>query len=272
MASINKLLTIMQALRDPETGCPWDLKQDFKSIAPHTIEEAYEVADAIERNDLDDLKDELGDLLLQVVFHSQMATEDNIFNFDDVVDAICDKMTRRHPHVFAGAIIEDAETQSKNWEALKKEERNKKRSTKTSNEFHSDDSILSSVTAKLSSLTRARKLTKEAAKVGFDWSDAGSVMHKVDEELAELKEAIDSSDQEHIAEEFGDLMFVMANLARKLAIDPDACLRSANQKFIRRFQFIEKSLHSQSKVMSKVSLAEMDALWDLAKTKEAKTT
>ena len=258
----------MQQLRDPETGCPWDVEQDFKSIAPYTIEEAYEVADAIERNDLSDLKDELGDLLLQVVFHSQIASEAKEFSFDDVVQAICDKMTRRHPHVFAGASINDAEAQTKNWEALKSQERQQKRQLKTSNEFHPEDSILSSVTAKLPSLVRARKLTKKAATVGFDWTDAGSVMHKVDEELSELKEAIESDDQEHIAEEFGDLMFVMANLARKLKIDPDACLRSANQKFIRRFNFIEKSLHTKSKSLAEATLDEMDYLWNSAKRQE----
>ena len=268
MSSINKLLDIMRQLRDPQTGCPWDLEQDFKSIAPYTIEEAYEVADAIERNDLDDLKDELGDLLLQVVFHSQMAQEAEEFNFDDVVDAICDKMTRRHPHVFAGESIGDAEAQTRNWEALKEKERQQKRISKTTNGFLPEDSILSSVTAKLPSLTRAKKLTKKAAKVGFDWSDAGSVMHKVDEELDELKEAIASSDINHINEEFGDLMFVMANLARKLNIDPDASLRSANQKFIRRFHFIEKQLTAQSKLLQNASLEEMDTLWNLAKIAE----
>ena len=268
MASINKLLEIMQALRDPKTGCPWDIEQDFKSIAPYTIEEAYEVADAIERNNLDDLKDELGDLLLQVVFHSQIAAEDKLFSFDDVLDSICDKMTRRHPHVFSGATIENANAQSKNWESLKEQERQQKRTTKLSTDFQPEDSILSSVTAKLPSLTRAKKLTKKAATVGFDWSDAGSVMHKVDEELAELKEAIDSSDKEHIIEEFGDLMFVMANLARKLKIDPDASLRSANQKFIRRFQFIEESLHKDSKLLIDANLTELDALWNEAKYQE----
>ena len=268
MSSISKLLDIMRQLRDPQTGCPWDLEQDFKSIAPYTIEEAYEVADAIERNDLDDLKDELGDLLLQVVFHSQMANEAEIFNFDDVVEAICEKMTRRHPHVFAGKSIGDAESQAKNWEAYKKQERLQKRSVKQSNKLNPENSVLSSVTAKLPSLTRAQKLTKQAAKVGFDWSDAGSVMHKVDEELAELKEAIASSNQEHITEEFGDLMFVMTNLARKLKIDPDASLRSANQKFIRRFHFIERQLAAQSKSLESTSLEEMDSLWNLAKVAE----
>jgi len=258
----------MQQLRDPKTGCPWDIEQDFKSIASYTIEEAYEVADAIERNDLDDLKDELGDLLLQVVFHSQMASEENVFDFDDVVEAICDKMTRRHPHVFAGASIKDAEAQTKNWEALKEQELKEKRSNRPSAQFQVENSILSSITGKLPSLTRAKKLTKKAAKVGFDWSDTGSVMHKVDEELSELKQAIKSSEIEHVKEEFGDLMFVLANLARKLNIDPDASLRSANQKFVRRFQFIEKTLHSESKTLNDANLAEMDALWDLAKAKE----
>ncbi len=261
----------MQQLRDPETGCPWDIEQNFKSIAPYTIEEAYEVADAIERDDLLDLKDELGDLLLQVVFHSQMASEANEFNFEDVVDAICDKMTRRHPHVFSGETIESAEAQTKNWESLKAQERALKMSLRSSTEFQAEDSILASVTAKLPSLVRARKLTKTAAKVGFDWSDAGSVMHKVDEELTELKEAIASNDQEHIAEEFGDLMFVMANLARKLKIDPDASLRSANQKFIRRFHFIEKELLKQSKSINDANLEEMDALWEVAKLVEKNT-
>lgn len=258
----------MRQLRDPETGCPWDIKQDFKSIAPYTIEEAYEVADAIERNNLEDLKDELGDLLLQVVFHAQMASESKEFGFDDVVDAICDKMTRRHPHVFADAQIQDADAQTKNWESLKAKEREAKKSTRDKEIFHLDDSILASVTAKLPSLVRAKKLTKKAATVGFDWSDAGSVMHKVDEELAELKEAIASEDQDHMVEEFGDLMFVMANLARKLKIDPEASLRGANQKFIKRFNFIEKELFSQSKSLEDASLEEMDSLWELAKSAE----
>lgn len=255
---MQQLLNIMQALRDPKTGCPWDVQQNFKSIAPYTIEEAYEVADAIERGDLGDLNDELGDLLLQVVFHAQMAKEQDAFEFKDVVNSICDKMTRRHPHVFGNEQVGTAEEQSRNWEKLKAQERAEKDPNKQS-------SLLDSVTANLPSLKRAQKLTETAAKVGFDWPDANSVFNKLDEERVELEEAIQSAKQEAIFEEFGDLLFVMTNLARKLGIDSDASLRAANQKFIQRFQFIESELIKADSSLDKASLEQMDALWEKAK-------
>lgn len=258
-ADINNLLKIMQQLRDPDTGCPWDVQQDFSSIAPYTVEEAYEVVDAIQRDNLDDLKDELGDLLLQVVFHAQMASEQGVFDFGDVVDSICDKMTRRHPHVFADATIKDAEAQTKNWEDIKAQER----ATRHSGDIQT--SLLDTVPNNLPGLLRAKKLTQKAASVGFDWPDVNSVLDKMDEELAELREAIVSNDKTHIAEELGDLLFVMANLARKLKLDPESSLGLTNQKFIQRFQFIEKSLSTQSKTLESATLDEMDALWDLAK-------
>lgn len=256
---IKELLKIMQQLRDPDTGCPWDVEQDFKSIVPYTIEEAYEVADAIQRHDLDDLKDELGDLLLQVVFHSQMASEQAAFDFGDVVNSICNKMIRRHPHVFAGASVKDSQTQSKNWEAIKAQERAVKQPSGSQN------SILDSVPNNLPGLLRAKKLTKKAASVGFDWPNVESVLAKVDEELAELREAIASGDKEHVAEELGDLTFVMANVARKLDLDPDQSLRSANQKFIQRFHYIEDSLTAQGTSVKEASLETMDELWNEAK-------
>jgi len=251
----------MQQLRDPEQGCPWDIEQDFKSIAPYTIEEAYEVADAIARDDLDELKDELGDLLLQVVFHSQMASEQDVFDFNDVVTAICDKMTRRHPHVFADKNIANAAEQSKSWEALKAQERAAKNS-------QSEHSLLASIPNNLPALARAVKLTKKAASVGFDWSSVREVIDKVDEELIELKQALDKGSSEEIEEEFGDLLFVLANFARKSRFDPASSLSSANLKFIRRFQFIENTLIQKNTSLADASLADMDALWEQAKQYE----
>ena len=261
--TLDDLLSIMQKLRDPDFGCPWDLEQDFKSIAAYTIEEAYEVADAIQRGSLEDLQDELGDLLLQVVFHSQMASEltelEGRFDINSVISCICEKMIRRHPHVFSDAVIADAQTQTESWETIKAAERSAKQSN------GSPESILETIPPNLPSLVRAKKLTKKAATVGFDWPDINSVLEKVDEELAELREAIASGNLEHTAEELGDLLFVITNVARKLKIDPDTSLRSANQKFIQRFHFIEKALLEQSKTLETASLDEMDALWDLAK-------
>lgn len=258
--SIQSLLDIMAKLRDPDTGCPWDLEQNFKSIAPYTIEEAYEVADAIERNDLSDLKEELGDLLLQVVFHSQMAKELNQFGFEDVVVSICEKMVRRHPHVFSDASIANADEQTALWDKLKAEERKAKASETLS--------ILDDVPSSLPGLSRARKLTRRAANVGFDWPDRLSVFNKLDEELTELHEAINSNKQDHIEEEFGDLLFVLANLSRHIKIDPESALRRANQKFIKRFQFIEDYVSRQGKRLEDYSLSELDAFWDAAKSSE----
>lgn len=259
---INSLIDIMRQLRDPETGCPWDLEQNFKTIAPYTIEEAYEVADAIERNDLNELKDELGDLLLQVIFHSQMAKEEGAFEFNDVVTSICDKMIRRHPHVFSDTKINDPDEQTALWDKIKAEERAAKSEGKES------VSILDDVPNNLPGLLRARKLTRRAANVGFDWPDANSVLDKLDEESDELKEAIESKDQDHIEEEFGDLLFVLANLSRHLKIDPEKALRRANQKFVSRFHSIERETAAQGKTLESSSLDELDALWNAAKLTE----
>ena len=251
-----RLLAIMRALRDPETGCPWDLEQDFASIAPYTIEEAYEVADAIERQAWDELKGELGDLLFQSVFHAQMAAEKGLFTFDEVADTMSDKMVARHPHVFGDASRDkSAEQQTRDWEAIKAAER----------AARAQQGVLDGVAAGLPALTRAVKLQNRAARVGFDWPSTDQVLDKLAEEMAELREA---TDPDHRAEEFGDLLFVMANLARHLDIDPEAALRAANAKFIRRFRAIEAALAEQGRRPQDSSLAEMDALWDAAKARE----
>ena len=231
---VARLREIMRRLRDPETGCPWDIVQTFDTIAPYTIEEAYEVADAIARGDDGDLRDELGDLLLQVVYHARMAEEAGAFGFDDVARAICDKMVRRHPHVFGDESRDKTpERQTADWERIKAAERAGRVETA---------SALDGVAAGLPALTRAVKLQNRAARVGFDWPDAGHVTAKIAEEAAELAEAAKSGDADHTREEYGDLMFVMANLARHLDIDPEAALREANLKFTRRFQAVEASL------------------------------
>jgi ATP diphosphatase len=246
-----RLLAIMARLRDPVSGCPWDIEQDFASIAPYTIEEAYEVADAIERGAMDDLRGELGDLLFQAVYHAQMADEAGHFDFADVVRAISDKMVRRHPHVF-GTESRDksADQQTRDWEKLKAAERG-------------TASALDGVAAGLPALTRAVKLQNRAARVGFDWPDVGGVLDKIVEETAELVEVRD--DAARAFEEYGDLMFVMANLARHLKIDPEAALRAANAKFTRRFHAIEAALAAEGRSPAESTLAEMDALWDAAK-------
>jgi len=255
---IDALLAVMAQLRNPQGGCSWDLEQNFRTIAPYTIEEAYEVADAIERGDMASLKDELGDLLFQTVFHAQMAEEAGLFDFADVVEAITDKMTRRHPHVFAEADLRTAEEQTDAWEKQKAEERGAKGHT----------SLLDDVPAGHAGLTRAVKLQKRAARVGFDWTDAKDVLNKISEETAELAEAIDLSDPDKIEDEFGDLLFVLANLSRHLKVDPEAALRRTNEKFIRRFQFIEREVARTERKMDAVSLDEMEALWRKAKAAE----
>ncbi|MFC0812012.1 nucleoside triphosphate pyrophosphohydrolase [Paracoccus panacisoli] len=246
----------MAALRDPETGCPWDIEQDFASIAPYTIEEAHEVADAIAREAWDELPGELGDLLLQVVFHAQMADEAGMFGFADVARAISDKLVARHPHVF-GTESRDksAAQQVKDWEAIKATERAAK----------AEKGVLDGVALGLPALTRAIKLQNRAARVGFDWPSADEVLDKLAEETAELRAATDPA---HRAEEFGDLLFVMANLARHLDIDPEAALRDANAKFTRRFAAIEAALAADGRRPEDSTLAEMDALWDAAKAAE----
>ncbi len=259
---IARLLSIMEALRDPEGGCPWDLEQDFRSIAPYTLEEAYEVCDAIERGDMTDLREELGDLLLQVVFHSQMAQEAGYFRFEDVAAGISDKMLRRHPHVFGDGEERDAASQTRAWEAQKAQERASKGSP--------DTSLLANIPLALPALVRAEKLTKRAARVGFDWPSAEEVFSKLDEELGEVREAIASGDQDHVAEELGDLLFVISNLSRKLSVDPEAALRSANAKFERRFRWIEQRLAAEGKTCSDVDLDVMESHWLEAKLEERK--
>ncbi len=264
--ALDDLLAVMVRLRDPETGCPWDVKQTFASIAPYTIEEAYEVADAIARNDVDGLKDELGDLLLQVVYHARMAQEQSQFAFADVVDAITAKMIRRHPHVFVDSSLKDEFLSNDLWERIKAEEKAKP--------GKGAGSLLDDVPVGMPGLTRAMKLQKCAAKVGFDWPDLGPVLAKAEEEIAELKAAIaegeDEAAKDHVAEEFGDLLFVMANLARHLGVDPEAALRGANRKFVRRFASIEAALSAQGRKPEDATLEEMDALWDAAKDAEKK--
>jgi len=251
-----RLLAIMRRLRDPQTGCPWDIAQDFASIAPYTIEEAYEVADAIEREAWDELKGELGDLLFQSVFHAQMASEQGLFDFNDVADTMSDKMVARHPHVF-GTETRDksAEQQTRDWETIKAAERAAK----------ARQGVLDDVALGLPALLRAVKLQKRAARVGFDWPSTDQVVDKIVEEAQELRETVTP---EHQFEEFGDLLFVMANLARHLDIDPEAALRAANSKFTRRFGFIESALARDGRRPQDSDLAEMDALWDQAKLVE----
>lgn len=258
-----RLIEIMRRLRDPDTGCPWDIEQDFASIAPYTIEEAYEVADAIDRNAWDELRGELGDLLLQSVYHAQMAQEAGLFDFDDVARDIGDKMIARHPHVFgpeAGSEADPktAEQQVDNWEAVKAAERAQT----------ADRGTLDGVALGLPALLRALKLQKRAARVGFDWPDTGQVIDKIVEESRELVEARDSGDAAHMAEEYGDLLFVMANLGRHLGLDPEAALRAANAKFTRRFKGVEDLLRANGKTPAQSDLAEMDALWDAVKRAE----
>jgi tetrapyrrole methylase family protein/MazG family protein/ATP diphosphatase len=257
---LTRLITIMARLRDPDGGCPWDIEQTFATIAPYTVEEAYEVADAIAREDLGDLKDELGDLLLQVVFHARMAEEQGAFAFADVAEAICAKMIRRHPHVFADVRHRDVAEQSAAWEAIKAQERAGKAA--------SAPSALDGVPTALPALTRAVKLTARAARVGFDWPTVEPVLDKVREELAELEVEIDAGEVGKATEELGDLLFVCANLARKMKVDPEAVLRAANLKFARRFNRVERLLAEAGKRPEDSDLAEMDALWDEAKREE----
>ena len=254
-----RLRAIMRALRDPETGCPWDIEQTFATIAPYTIEEAYEVADAIEREAWDELKGELGDLLFQSVFHAQMAEEAGLFSLDDIADTMSDKMVTRHPHVFgAESRNKSAEQQTRDWEAIKAAERADK----------AEKGTLDGVALGLPALLRAHKLQKRAARVGFDWPSAREVLDKILEESRELVEAQAEADQEHILEEYGDLMFVMANLGRHLGVEPEAALRAANAKFERRFGRVEALLAARGKRPEDSTLAEMDALWTTAKEDE----
>lgn len=259
------LLKIMAALRAPGSGCPWDLEQNFSTIAPYTIEEAYEVADAIERGDLADLRDELGDLLLQVVYHARMAEEENVFAFAEVVDGIARKMVRRHPHVFAAEAVRNATQVKGLWERVKAEEAAAKRAR---NPARPAESVLDGVPAALPGLTRAAKLQDKAAKIGFDWPDIAPVLGKLKEEIAELEAAMDQGRPDAIADEFGDMLFVLANLARHLRLDPEASLRAANAKFERRFRHVERRLRADGRPHEDVTLAEMDVWWDEAKRLE----
>ena len=251
----------MAALRTPGTGCPWDLEQNFGTIAPYTLEEAYEVADAIARGDLDHLKDELGDLLLQVVFHARMAEEENRFAFPDVVEAITTKLIRRHPHVFADADGKTTEAVKGLWEEIKAQERAAKGEKAASG-------ALAGVPVALPALTRALKLQNKAGQVGFDWNDPRAVLAKIREEADEIEAALNENDEAHAATEVGDLLFAVVNLARHLDADPEGILRATNLKFERRFASIERALAQKGKAPQDATLAEMDALWDEAKAAE----
>lgn len=258
-AGIDRLIEIMRRLRDPDTGCPWDIEQDFDTIAPYTIEEAYEVADAIERRAWGELEGELGDLLLQAVYHAQMATEDGRFTFQDVVRNISDKMVARHPHVFGDESRDkSADQQTVDWEKIKAAERADK----------AQRGALDGVAPGLPALMRAQKLQKRAARVGFDWPSAQDVLAKITEEAAELEEARDSLGPDEIEEEFGDLLFVMVNLGRHLGVDAETALRRTNAKFTRRFNSVEDNLKDIGKRPEDSTLEEMDALWDRAKLAE----
>jgi MazG family protein len=253
-----RLIEIMARLRDPETGCPWDRRQDFASLIPYTLEEAYEVADAIERGDFSDLRDELGDLLLQVAFHARMAEEQGLFDFEAVAAAIADKLERRHPHVFAGIDFDSDAERLRYWEASKLEEKSKETG-------QTPGSVLEGVAAALPALMEAQKLQKRAARHGFDWDAPEAVFGKVREELDELEQAVASGEAAHIREEMGDLLFVLVNLARHLDVDAETALREGNRKFRRRFQFIEACVNRIGKRLADCTLAELDAFWDEAK-------
>jgi ATP diphosphatase len=257
-AELRRLLAIMAALRDPATGCPWDNDQSFDTIAPYTIEEAYEVADSIARRDFASLPDELGDLLFQVVYHARIAEEAGYFAFADVARAISDKMVRRHPHVFGDAAARDANAQTAAWEAQKSVERAARQETGT----------LAGVPVGLPALTRAAKLTNRAARAGFDWPDAAAVLAKLDEEIGELKAELAGADPARLTDEVGDLLFVLANLARKLNLDPEACLRHANDKFARRFNAMEQMLAREGRYLQGETLEAMEAAWQAVKRGE----
>lgn len=264
---IQTLLNIMARLRDPDGGCPWDLQQDFASIAPYTVEEAYEVADAIDRNDLDDLKDELGDLLLQVVFHAQMASEQGAFDFGDVVASISDKMVRRHPHIFADARVAGAGDVSANWEQIKRAERAARGET--------DDSALAGISRGLPEWQRATKLQSRAARTGFDWPDPVPVLDKLREEVDEVQAEFAAgpvdANQARLQEEIGDVLFVCANLARHARVDVGTALRQANLKFERRFRAMEAHARARGGAMQDLDLAQQEALWRQVKDEEKGT-
>jgi ATP diphosphatase len=258
LAKTKKLLSIMAHLRHPEKGCAWDLKQDFYSLMPYTIEEAYEVADAIERNDLDDLREELGDLLLQVVFHSQMAEEQGLFDFEQVAGTITQKLINRHPHVFGDVVYNSDEERQRAWDEAKAEERKAKNKNKS-------ESVLSGVAINLPALVQCEKIQDKAAHHGFDWPEVEPVFDKVLEELDEVKEAWLENDQPHIQEEIGDLLLVVVNLARHLKVNPELALKEANAKFSKRFNYIEQQVEASERSLRDCDLHELDAFWDEAK-------
>ena len=258
----DKLVAVMRALRSPEGGCPWDVEQTFDTIAPYTIEEAYEVADAIERGDMKDLKEELGDLLFQVVFHSQMADEAGHFNVEDVADAIATKMLRRHPHVFETPDNRSSDAQTVAWEEMKANERAKKTGEGT------NVSALDGIASALPALLRAEKLQKRAARVGFDWKETAPIFEKLEEEVGEVKDAINEGDEGSIEDEVGDLLFVCANLARRLKIDPETALRKANAKFERRFRKMEHLASDQGEAFASLDLDQQETLWKAVKALE----
>lgn len=260
-AELRRLLDIMARLRNRDTGCPWDREQSFETIAPYTIEEAYEVADAIARRDFASLPDELGDLLFQVVYHARMAEEEGRFAFADVARTVADKMLRRHPHVFGAEAVRDAAQQSLAWEAQKRAERAQQ----------SQPDTLAGVPEALPALLRAAKLAARAARVGFDWPDARAVLDKLDEEVAELRAELAGAEPARLADEVGDLLFVLANLARKLGLEPETCLRQANRKFIRRFRGVEQRLARAGKAPADATLDEMEAHWQAAKASETES-
>ncbi|MFO1418229.1 MAG: nucleoside triphosphate pyrophosphohydrolase [Methylotetracoccus sp.] len=259
MEHLQRLLDIMALLRDPQRGCPWDQAQTFHSLIPHTLEEAYEVADAVERGDPEDLRDELGDLLLQVVFHARIAEESRLFDFGAVARAVADKLVRRHPHVFDGVEFADDRERQRYWETDKVEQRRRKSPDVSS------PSVLDGVTGALPALMHAQKLQLRAARHGFDWSDAASVLDKLDEEVDELKTAVMNADAAEVREELGDLLFTVVNLARHLGVDAETALKSGSRKFDRRFRYIESQLASSGVRLDDVSLEILDRLWDQAK-------
>ena len=261
-----RVKNLMAKLRAPD-GCPWDREQDFSDIARYTIEEAYEVADAIAKNDMAHLREELGDLLFQTVFHSRIAEETGAFNLDDVTDDLVRKMVRRHPHVFGDAHERSAEQQVAEWEEVKAQER----ATKQTKNNNKNKSLLDDVALALPALMRAEKLQKRAARVGFDWPNLDGVVDKIMEEAQELKEASASLDADAIEDEMGDLLFAVTNLARKLGVDPEVALRRTNDKFTRRFKFVEAGAEKDGKELSNMTLEEMDALWDAAKVQEKRS-
>jgi len=266
---ISRLIEIMAALRDRENGCPWDIEQDFATIAPYTIEEAYEVADAIARNDMDDLRDELGDLLLQVVYHAQMAQEAGEFAFGDVVQAITEKMIRRHPHVFGDAQARSAGMAKGMWEKIKGQEKALKREARLARGLPPEEhgqGFLDGVPVALPALTRALKLQEKAARVGFDWKEAAPILDKIEEEIAEFREAMSHGDEASMKDEFGDVFFALVNLGRHLKIDSEAALAGTNDKFLTRFHSVERALNGSGRSLEGATLDEMEELWQQAKS------